>query len=148
MDNILFQAHSGWRFIVLILLVIAIITAFAGWFGNKDYTNGNRKLNLFTLIATHIQLLIGIALYFVSPFVQYQNIGAAMKNENTRFWTVEHGFIMIIAIVLITVGHSKSKKALTDLAKHKTIAVFFTLALLFIAAGVLMGGRPLFSISR
>ena len=148
MDKILFQAHSGWRFIVLILLVIAIITAFAGWFGKKDYTNGNRKLNLFTLISSHIQLLIGLALYFFSPFVKLNDMGGAMKDPTSRFWTVEHGIIMIIAVVLITIGHSKSKKTLNDTDKHKKIAIFFTIALALIAVGILNGGRPLFGISR
>ena len=148
MDNILFQAHSGFRFIVLILLVIAFITALTGWMANRDYTDGNKKINLFTLISAHIQLLIGIGLYFVSPYVKLDNMGAAMKDSNLRFWTVEHAIIMILAIVLITVGYSKSKKTLNNVAKHKKIAIFFGIALVLIFAGILMGGRPLLGISR
>ena len=148
MDNILFQAHSGFRFIVLILLVIAFIAALAGWMGNKDYTNGNQKINLFTLISAHIQLLIGLGLYFVSPYVKLDDMGGAMKDPNLRFWTVEHALIMILAIVLITVGYSKSKKTLNAAAKHKKIAVFFGIALILIFAGILMGNRPLLGISR
>ena len=54
--HILKSAHSGWRYLVLILLVVAIVTAIAGWLGKKPYTEGNRKLNVFTLIFVHIQL--------------------------------------------------------------------------------------------
>ena len=70
MYNILKSAHSGWRYIVLILLVVAVINALSGWFGKKTYTEGNRKLNVFTLISAHIQLLIGLVLYFFSPFTK------------------------------------------------------------------------------
>ena len=142
MYNLLLHAHSGFRYVVGILLIIAIIVAFAGWFGKSNYSEGNRKLNLFTLISAHIQLLLGLVLYFVSPFVKF---GAdTMKDDTLRYWTVEHITMMIIAIVLITIGHSKSKKALTGEAKHKTIAVFYTIALIIIVLAIAMSKRGLF----
>jgi len=127
--------HSGFRYIVLALLVAAIIGGLIGWFGQKPYTNGNRKLNLFAMISAHTQLLIGIVLYFVSPFVQFN--GETMKNPVTRYFTVEHWVIMIIALVLITIGHSKSKKAATAEAKHKTISIFYIIGLAVILLGIL-----------
>jgi len=72
--------HSGWRYVVFALLVIAIITAFAGWLGNGKYSNGNRKLNLCTLISAHLQLVIGLVLYFVSPKVRTDDMAMAMKD--------------------------------------------------------------------
>lgn len=143
MYNILLKAHSGFRYIVFILLLLALIQAIAGWLGNKTYTESNRKINLFTLVSAHIQLLIGLALYFVSPNVMLSNIGAAMKDNNARYWTVEHLVMMIIAIVLITVGFSKSKKAVTAIAKHKTIAITYGLALIIIIVAILSSHRPL-----
>lgn len=142
MYNFLLHAHSGFRYVVGILLIIAIIVAFAGWLGKSGYSEGNRKLNLFTLISAHIQLLLGLALYFVSPFVQFN--ADTMKNDTARYWTVEHITMMIIAIVLITIGHSKSKKALTPDAKHKTIAIFYTIALIIIVLAICMSKRGLF----
>lgn len=128
--------HSGFRYIVLALIVAAIIGSLIGWLGKKLYTNGNRKLNLFAMISAHTQLLIGIVLYFVSPLVQFNS--ETMKNKVTRYFTVEHWVIMIIALVLITIGHSKSKKAATAEAKHKTIFVFYIIALVLISAGIIL----------
>ena len=146
--KILLQTHSGVRYLVMLLLLVAIIAAFSGWLGNKSYTEGNRKLNLFTLIFTHIQLLSGLFLYFKSPFSQPGNMGTAMQDSTLRYWTVEHAVMMIIAVVLITIGHSKAKKLTDALAKHRTVAIFFTLALLVIIAAIVQSGRPLLGMTR
>jgi membrane protein DedA with SNARE-associated domain len=128
--------HSGFRYIVLALILAAIIGALIGWIGQKPYTNGIRKLNLFALISAHTQLLIGIILYFISPLVQFTS--DTMKNPVSRYFTVEHWVMMIIAIVLITIGHSKSKKAATAEAKHKVIAILYFIALLIILVGIIL----------
>lgn len=139
--------HSGWRYVVLALLIITVISAFAGWFGKNNYTNGNRKLNLFAMISMHIQLLIGLALYFMSPKVNLGDFGAAMKNTMSRYWTVEHALMMIIAIVLITIGHSRSKKAGSGVNKHKAVAIFYTLSLIVVLVAISMSGLSIFAMS-
>ena len=137
--------HSGLRYIVLLLVLLAIIRAWADWLGHKAYSEGNRKLNLFTLISVHTQLLVGLVLYFVSPFVRFGS--DTMKDATTRYWTVEHLTGMIIAIALITIGHARSKCGATADAKHKSIAIFYTLALIIIAAVIIMGKRGLIGMS-
>ena len=144
---ILKHLHSGWRYVVLALVLIAIISAFAGWFGKNNYTNGNRKLNLFAMISMHIQLLIGLVLYFISPKVNLGNMGAAMKDSVSRYWTVEHAVMMIIAIVFITIGHSKSKKATTGANKHKAVAIFYTISLVIVILAISMSGYPILAMS-
>lgn len=148
MYKLFLETHSGFRYVVMILLIAALINAFAGWFGGRNYSKNNQRLNLFTLISAHIQLLLGIILYFLSPFVALNNMGAAMKDNTLRYWTVEHIFMMIIAIVLITVGYSKSKKLLNSAAKHRTIAVFFGLAFIIIIAAIVMSGRGLLTMTH
>ncbi len=138
--------HSGFRFIVLILILAAIIQAFAGWLGNKPYTEGSRKLSLFTLISAHVQLLIGLILYFLSPFVQFSS--AAMKAAETRYWTVEHITMMIIAILIITIGYSRSKKIDLPRKKHRAVALFYLAAVLIIVAAVMQSHRPFFGITH
>jgi hypothetical protein len=136
------QLHSGFRYIVLVLFIYAIISALIGWFGKRPYTNGNRLVNLFAMISAHSQLLIGIALYFLSPLVQFN--GSTMKDPTTRYFTVEHQVMMLIALVLITIGHSKSKKAVLPETKHKTIALFYGIALLIIIGALAQGKISIF----
>lgn len=133
MYEILKSAHSGWRYIVLILLVVAVLQAIMGWFGNKAYTEGNRKLNVFTLISAHVQLLFGLVLYFLSPLTKGP-MGEAMY----RYWKVEHITMMVLAVVLITIGNAKSKKVTEGVQKHKKIAIFFGIALIFILVSIVM----------
>lgn len=145
--GILKSAHSGWRYIVLILLVVALLQALAGWLGKKGYTEGNRKLNVFTLISAHIQFLFGLILYFLSPFTKGQSSEALY-----RYWKMEHIAIMLLAVVLITIGNSKSKKITDGVAKHKAIAIFFGLAFILIIGSIFMmvtndPSRTLFGIS-
>jgi len=146
MYNFLLQLHSGFRFIVMVLLLLSILQSLAGWFGNRPYTNINRKINLFTLISAHIQLLIGLALYFLSPLVQFNS--GTMKDDTTRYWTVEHIAMMIFAIVLITIGHARSKRILAPAGKHRTIAIFYSLALLVIVLAIIQSMRPFFGVSH
>ncbi len=133
--------HSGFRYVVLILILLAIFQSLAGWLSNKPYTEGNRKINLFALISAHTQLVLGLILYFLSPFVQFNS--QTMKNFDTRYWTVEHLAMMIIAIVLITIGHSRSKKIVMPEGKHKTIAIYYILALLVIIIAIISSHRSL-----
>lgn len=128
----LLHTHSMLRYVVLILLLIAIFKALTA--GARVYTEGDRKLNLFTMISAHVQLLVGFILYFVSPMVNFSQ----MSNAVYRYWNVEHVSIMVVALVLITVGHSKSKKAKDSHAKHKAISLFYSLGLIVILVGILM----------
>jgi hypothetical protein len=128
--------HSGFRYLVLVFIVLAILAALVGLTGNGPYTDRNRKLNLFAMISVHTQLLIGIVLYFISPLVQFTK--EAMQQKTLRYFTAEHWIMMVIAIVLITIGHSKSKKAALPQAKHKAIFTFYLLGLIIIAAGIIL----------
>lgn len=131
--QILQHLHSVNRWVVLVLLLLTIITAFQGWFGKKAYTEGDRKKALFTLIFTHVQLILGLILYFISPHVKN---GGGMKDSFWRFYAVEHLALMVIAIILITAGYALAKRKATDLAKFKTTAIYYVIALLLILAGI------------
>ncbi len=131
--EILKNAHSGWRYVVIILLFAAVINALSRWFGAKGYTEGNRKLNVFTLISAHIQLVFGIVLYFLSPLTK-----GPMGESMYRYWKVEHISMMILAIILITVGNAQSKKIIDETGKHRAIGIYFGLALVFIIVAIAM----------
>jgi len=110
-----------------------------GWLGKKPYTNTNNKLSLFLLIATHLQFLLGLTLYFVSPAVQFNS--STMKEASIRYWTVEHISMMIIGVALITVARNTAKKMTVDESKHKRLFIFNSIALLIILASIAMSGR-------
>ncbi len=126
--NILVSAHSGLRWIALVLLLLAISNAFTA----KTYEKKHRLVNMFAMISLHTQLLIGLVLYFTSDKVQF--IEGWMKSPLLRFYGMEHLAGMLIAIVLVTIGHSKSKKASESSDKFKAIKLWYVLALILILA--------------
>lgn len=134
MYNGLVHAHSGLRWIVLVLLVLAIFNAFSKKSKGVEWTDKDKKITLFAMIFTHVQLLIGLALYFMSPLVQFSE--GFMKNPVYRFYSVEHILTMLIAIALITVGYSKSKRASESVSKFKSVATFYLIGLILILAGI------------
>jgi NADH:ubiquinone oxidoreductase subunit 2 (subunit N) len=128
------KAHSGWAYLAIAFLVIAVINAFIGLSSKKEFTGKDRKIALFALIFTHIQLLFGLVLYFVSPLGKA--VLGQMKDPTLRLTSLEHPLINIIAIVLITIGWSKHKKLTTSNAQFKTFAVFYTIGLLLILSRI------------
>jgi hypothetical protein len=67
----------------------------------------------------------------------------SMSNATTRYWTVEHSVMMLFSIVLITIGHSRSKKAKDAVNKHRAIALYYGLAVLVILLAIYQSGRPI-----
>lgn len=132
MYDIVKTLHSYWAYLVLLVLILATVNAIIKTVGDKEYEANDFRRSLFTLIVSHIQLLIGLVLYFVSPRLQMFSelgMGGVMKDAVNRLYLVEHPFVNILAVALITIGYSKHKKKLTSNAKLKTIAIFYSIAL-------------------
>jgi len=126
--------HSGWAYLALLLLVVAVINSVVGLVGNKEFTAKDRKIAMFGLIGTHTQLVVGLILYFVSP-LGLSSLGQ-MSDKALRLTSLEHPLINIIAIVLITIGWSKHKKAVISKSKFKAISVFYGLGLVLILSRI------------
>jgi len=134
MYEIIQKAHSGWAYLVLITLVIAVVNALIGRSSKKEFSAQDRKIALFALIATHLQLVFGFVIYFVSP-LGMASLGQ-MSDKALRLTSLEHPLINIIAIALITIGWSKHKKAADSQAKFKSIFLFYGLGLLLILSRI------------
>jgi cytochrome b561 len=134
----LLHAHSGLRYIVLLLLVLAIFRAVVSLKNKTPFGKGHKMLYMFAMVSTHIQLVIGLLLYLISPVIEVamSDMGMAMKDKVLRFWAVEHFSMMLIAIVLITAGYSLSKRSKEDSQKHKRVLIFYSIGLLLILASI------------
>jgi len=128
------HAHSGLRWIVLLLLILAVGTAFRKLRSGHEFNDNDRRMALFGLIGTHLQLVIGLVLYFISPKVQF--VAGVMADKVLRFYTVEHITVMLLAIVLITMGYSKAKRREKADGKFKAIATYYGIGLLLILISI------------
>ena len=137
MYNFIKQLHSGWAYIAVLLLVFAVVNSLIGHFSKKEFTAKDRKIALFGLIGIHIQLLIGLIIYFVSEIgMKAFSTEGAMKIPELRLTMLEHPLVNIIAIALITIGWSKHKKLTTSESKFKTISLFYGLGLLLVLSRI------------
>jgi len=132
------EIHSYWAYLVVLMLLFAVFNAIMGLSKKREFTDKDVRIGLFTLIVSHLQLLIGLGWYFMSPAYKALKTNSAevMGNSASRLLAVEHPLMMLIAIVLITIGWSKNKKKTEDAAKFKTFALFYGLALLFILSRI------------
>lgn len=139
MYSALKTVHSYWAYLVLAILIIASINALLGMRGQKSFSSRDLRISLFGLIFSHIQLLIGLILYFVSPwFNQWSafGIGGVMKDAQARLYLVEHPFTNILAITLITMGWSMHKRQSEESKKFSRIGIFYTLGLVLLLSRI------------
>jgi hypothetical protein len=134
MYNFIQKFHSGWAYLALLLLFVAVINSLIGLLTKKEFKAQDKKIALFALIATHIQLLVGLILYFVSPLGK-ASLGN-MKDAALRLTSLEHPLINVVAIILITIGWSKHKKGLTSEAKFKPLSMLYAAGLILILARI------------
>ncbi|TYP93113.1 hypothetical protein BC792_11414 [Sphingobacterium allocomposti] len=125
--------HSTIAIVLLLALVISIVITIVNLLGKKPY---NRKIALIGFISAHIQFLIGLILYFISPLGVQSFSAENMKNSLSRLYFLEHPLMMLIAIVLITIGYSKAKKATDAQKANRTVAVFYIIGLLLILSRI------------
>ena len=132
--------HSYWAYLTLFLIILATLNALKGSFTKQEFSNKDFRLALFALIVTHIQVLIGLILYMFSPSamgaIKSSGMGSVMKDSILRYFSVEHPLMMLIAVVLITIGYSKHKKKKSSAQKFKTIAIFYTIALVLVLSRI------------
>ena len=130
--------HSFLPYLLLTVLLLAFVKSVIAYLGQHPHTDGHRKNGLILLILAHIQFLIGGVLYFVSPMSTsgLNDLGAAMKDRTLRLYTLEHPLTMILAIVLITMAYSKSKKNISSHLKHKIKSIYFGFALVLILSRI------------
>jgi NhaP-type Na+/H+ or K+/H+ antiporter len=103
------------------------------------------------LLFFDLQFLVGLLLYAVfSPLTRaaFTDFGAAMRDSVLRFFAVEHIFGMVVALALAHIGRGRLRRLTDDTARHRTMAIFFTLALVIMLVTIpwpfMPAGRPYF----
>lgn len=127
-------AHSIFAYVVLALLFLASINAISGLASKRIFKDKDLRLSLFALIVSHLQLVIGLVTYFVSP--KGLSAFGQMSNPELRLTSLEHPLINIIALALITIGWSKHKREESNNGKFKKIALFYTLGFVLILSRI------------
>ncbi len=139
MYEIVLSAHSVLRWVVIAAAAVALTRAFGGWFGKRAWGAAEAAVNRWFAMAATVQFVVGLLLWgFLSPFgvAGFADMATTMADATRRFWAVEHVTMMIVAVALIHVGAARAARAGSDVAKHRTAAIFFLVALALVLAGV------------
>lgn len=118
------MAHSGWRYVVLVLLLIVIVKYLIGWLGKGKWSNLDAMLNRFTPIVVEIQWVLGLIVYFL--------------NGNFSMRSLEHPIIMTVAVAVMSILAARAKRATEDASKFQLAFIGYLVTALIIALGIYM----------
>jgi hypothetical protein len=134
MYSVLLVSHSWIRWLVLLSLLFAVYRAYSGWRSPKPFSKLDDRIRFTATLIAHIQFALGLWLYFVSPVVDYflENFAEAVHMREIRFFGMEHITMMVVAVIVLTIGSIKVKRAHGDQEKFKKMFFWFATALLII----------------
>lgn len=142
----LLTLHNTWRWVVLVIAILTVVTAWLGWLGKRSWSDRDRRLGSLTAISMDIQLLLGFLLYFLGEWgfkVLRQGMEVVRSSADYRFFALEHLAVMLVAVVFAHLGSILPKKVADSTAKYRRAAIWFTLMLLLLFFGTPWVQRPL-----
>jgi len=128
--------HSALAYLVLTLIVIVILIALTGKLSGKPFSSSLKRLALWSMIAVHLQFVIGLVLYFLSPLGFSALSGEAMGDSMLRLYTVEHPITMLLGIIFITIDHGKMKRSFNNDKKYTQLILFYTIGVLLMLSRI------------
>lgn len=149
MYRALLTAHSLNRWLVIVLLLVALAGGIVGWARGREWTRRDNVRGRVLIVVLDVQLLLGLALYVVSPIVRagWSDLGATMDDRVLQFWTIEHAPTMIVAIGIVHIGRVVARRADNDPRRYRVATLSVGVATLLILGGIpwpfLEHGRPL-----
>jgi chromate transport protein ChrA len=141
--NYFLYFHSILRYFILLFAVVVVVQCVVGFMGKKVFKKGNRQAALMLMICCDLQLLLGLILYAANGWIHRLSDADLMKDPYKRFWVVEHGMGMIVAIILVHLGYAVSKKNMDDDRKFKRMFWFIFIALAIFVATVPWEGKQI-----
>lgn len=132
--------HSGWRYIILIFMILGIWFGYQSSKGKKPFAGATKKMGMFTMISIDLQLVAGLLLYFnwISTQTNFKisNLTEQMGVTSFRNIALDHAIGMILAIIFVHIGYAKAKKALTDVDAGRKQFIWFLIAFILIMISI------------
>jgi len=140
-NDLLLTLHNLWRWVVLILAIIATTKAYIGWLGKRNWTESDRRMGVLLTISLDIQFLLGLILYFISSYgIKALSEGMDFLSNPAytqyRFFSMEHLLYMLLAVIFAHLGSILPRKAQDSSAKFMRAAIPFTLMFILIIFGI------------
>lgn len=131
--HILKKAHSGIGIVILFTILLIILYLVVRYVMKKPFDKNNKIAALIGLALVHLQIILGLVLYLISPLGVSNFSGTAMKDDISRLYILEHPVGMIVAAVLITIGYlATNNDRLSDVRKYSRVLFLYAIAYSFI----------------
>lgn len=128
--DILFMAHSGLRWLIFLVAVIAIIKYLAGWLMGGQFKGMDRGLMAGFSGLMDLQVTLGIIFLLWSGFT-----GAGFPR-----YRIEHGLIMILASVVAHLSVRWRNEVDPIRFRNNLFLIVASIVLVLIGIAVLPGG--------
>lgn len=127
MYQILLEAHSGWRHLIVLIVAIAVIRFLYGLIRSSDWNVWDERLSRFMPIIIDIQLLLGLVVWIMGrQWLGYNTLAA---------W--EHPVTMILVAVTAHVARIRVKNQTESVAKFRSATIWTVVTALLLTIGVL-----------
>lgn len=127
--TIFFEAHSGIRYLVLLVGVVAVAYALYGMMSRPAWSNLANRIGATFVWVTRINLIIGIVLW-IWKLVQF---GWVTLGTNLG---IIHPLLMFAALGVMEAMAARRGRATNDSDKWRLLLIGTLVPLLLIAAGV------------
>ena len=151
MHQILLTLHSINRWLVLISLLYTIFLSVKGLVGHSPFRKSDNLVRHITATIAHIQLLLGLYLYTMSPIVKFTSGLPSVDGvmDEHVFFRYVHILLMVVAVIVLTIGSAKTKRMETDRLKFRTMMIWYTISLVIILIAIPwpfspLANRPMF----
>jgi hypothetical protein len=136
MYSILLVLHSLFRWVVLGSVLYVIFRAFRGYTARLAFTRTDNSIRHWTATFSHIQLMLGFTLYFISPLISAFRQQGVRAGGQLVFFGLVHIGLMLLSVVLITIGSAIAKRQTADRAKFRTLLTWFSVGLFLILLAI------------
>ena len=117
--------HSLWRWVVLLVVTVALVRGLIGWLRSRAWTSNDRVLAVVAVSALDIQLILGLLLY-----------GTNKSSNAGTFIAYIHPLVMLAAIVVAHITSSRIRKTTEARGKFRTLAIGLIVAVFLITAAI------------
>jgi hypothetical protein len=131
--------HSLLRWAVVLFGALVLLQGLLGTTAGGQVGTLGKRLGLAFMVSFDLQVLIGLLLHlFLSPVTKagMQDMSATMKDPTARYWVVEHGVTMILALVVVHIGRALAWRAKSERSAHfrRMVTTAIALGLILIRA--------------
>ncbi len=124
--SVLVGLHSLWRWVVLLVMLVALVRGLLGWLRGGAWTDLDRQLTLATVGAIDIQALLGIIIW----------LGERRWGGDDAFLSFIHPLVMIVALAIAHAGSARLRRETEPAAKHRWLALSLIVVLFLVTAAI------------